>query len=156
MKRGLLLLLMLSVTSTQAVAQNARASSRKKRATGSPADVAGTYKDVSSTFEIAEAADHQVSIDFTGFWPNIRPSQMKKYGVETLNVGGFQQTVPLRNGIAIVRLEFTDAPCVITIRFLRNRLKVTQEGASNDCGFGFNVEANGAYRKMRRGASARY
>jgi hypothetical protein len=154
MKRGLLLLLLLSIASTQALAQNARASS-KKRLTASPASVAGTYKDVSNGFEIVEAADHQVAIDFTGYWPNIRPSQMKKYGVETLNVGGFQQTVPLRNNVAIVKLEFTDDPCIITIRFLRGRLKVTQEGASNDCGFGFNVEANGVYRKMRRRASAR-
>lgn len=153
MKRGLLLLLMLSISSTQAAAQNARASS-KKRMTASPANVAGTYKDVSNSVEITEAADHLVAIDFTGYWPNIRPSQMKKDGVETLNVGGFRQTVPLRNGIAIVKLEYTDDPCIITIRFLRDRLKVTQEGASNDCGFGFNVEANGVYRKMRRRASA--
>src|SRR5690349_6820587 len=154
MKRGLLLLLILSISAIQSAAQNARASS-KKRLTASPANVAGTYKDVSSTFEIAEAADHQVSMDFTGFWPNSRPSQMKKYGVETLNVGGFQQTVPLRNGVAIVKLEFTDDPCVITIRFLRNRLKVTQEGGSNDCGFGFNVYADGTYLKARRRAPAK-
>lgn len=42
--------------------------------------------------------------------------------------------------------------CKITLVFLpNNKLKVTQEGADSDCGFGHNVVATGMYRKIRSG-----
>ena len=40
-------------------------------------------------------------------------------------------------------------PCRITIKFVKlGQIKVTQEGADADCGFGHNVMADGAYRKV--------
>ena len=39
----------------------------------------------------------------------------------------------------------------ITLVFLANKLKVTQEGSDADCGFGHNVYATGTYRKIRSG-----
>lgn len=41
--------------------------------------------------------------------------------------------------------------CKITLKFLRNRMEVTQEGSDADCGFGHNVMATGTYRRVRGG-----
>ena len=146
MKRFFLLLPIMLTFSVPATAQT-RYSSLQKGKSVKPKSLTGTYKYVQNTFSVVELPEQKVSLDFTGFWPNIRRSQMRKYGVETFNTGVFKETVHLKKGIAIVKLEFTDNPCVITIRFLNNKLSVTQEGTSNDCGFGFNVEADGLYVK---------
>ena len=40
-------------------------------------------------------------------------------------------------------------PCRITIKFVKpGQIRVTQTGADADCGFGHNVMADGAYRKV--------
>src|SRR4029078_10302287 len=41
--------------------------------------------------------------------------------------------------------------CKITMIFLRNKMKVEQEGLDADCGFGHNVMATGTYRRVKAG-----
>ena len=146
MKRFFLLLLILLIPSITAMAQTIYSSLQKGK-TVNRKSVTGTYKYVQNTLSVVELPEQKVSLDFIGFWPNIKRSQMRKYDVDTFNTGVFKETVPLKKGVAIVKLEFGENPCVITVRFSRNRLEVTQEGTSNDCGFGFNVEADGVYVK---------
>jgi len=106
--------------------------------------VTGTYKSVLNTMDVLELPDHKVRISFGGFWPNDHTR------VDTRNVGSFDEIVPLAGRTATVKLKYSDDDdeCVITIEFKPNRAIVVQEGASNRCGFGFNVEADGTYVKV--------
>lgn len=104
--------------------------------------VTGTYKYVLNTVEVLELPDHQVRIRFSGFWPNDRKR------AETRNVGTFDETVRLDGQTAIVKIQYGEDPCTITLEFLRNKVIVEQGGYLGGCGFGFNVEADGTYRKV--------
>ena len=53
------------------------------------------------------------------------------------------------NGDTAVYSSTEFGPCEITIKFLRpGTIKVSQNGTDADCGFGHNVMADGAYRKV--------
>ena len=102
--------------------------------------VTGTYKYVLNTVEVLELPDHRVRISFSGFWPNDHKR------VETRNVGNLDETVPLKGRTAVVKPRYGDKDCAITLEFRAGKVIVTQEGYH--CGFGFNVEADGTYRKV--------
>lgn len=144
MKQYILLPLLLALPALTLAQQ--KPSAVKK--TAQPSSITGTYKDVMNTLKVRELSDHKVLLDFAGYYPNVPSLQRRRYGTDTYNVGSFRETVPLKNGEARVTLKFTDYPCAIQIKFLRDKLKITQEGTSNDCGFGFNVEAGGVYKKV--------
>ncbi len=110
---------------------------KKRVQTGS---VTGTYKYVLNTVEVLELPDHRVRISFSGFWPNDHRR------VETRNVGNFDETVPLKGRTAVVKPRYGDKDCAITLEFRASKVIVTEEGYR--CGFGFNVEADGTYRKV--------
>lgn len=105
--------------------------------------VTGTYKYVLNGLEVLELPDHKVRISFAGFWPNDRKR------AETRNVGTFDETVPLTGSRATVKIQYGDDPCIITLEFRSNKVIVEQGGSILGCGFGFNVEADGAYVKVR-------
>ena len=102
--------------------------------------VTGTYKYVLNTVEVLELPDHRVRISFSGFWPNDHKR------VETRNVGTFDETVPLKGRTAVVKPRYGDKDCAITLEFRAGKVIVAQGGYQ--CGFGFNVEADGTYRKV--------
>jgi len=102
--------------------------------------VTGTYKYVLNTVEVLELPDHRVRISFSGFWPN----DHKRF--ETRNVGNFDETVPLKGRTAVVKPRYGDKDCAITLEFRAGKVTITEEGYH--CGFGFNVEADGTYRKV--------
>jgi hypothetical protein len=102
--------------------------------------VTGTYKYVLNTVEVLELPDHRVRISFSGFWPNDHKR------VETRNVGNFDETVPLKGRTAVVKPRYGDKDCAITLEFRAGKVTITEEGYH--CGFGFNVEADGTYRKV--------
>ncbi len=102
--------------------------------------VTGTYRYVLNTIEVLELPENRVRISFSGFWPNDHKR------VETRNVGSFDETVPLKVRTAVVKPRYGDDQCAITIEFTATRAIVTEEGYR--CGFGFNVEADGTYRKV--------
>jgi len=103
--------------------------------------VTGTYKYVLNSLEVLELPDHKVRVSFAGFWPNDRKR------AETRNVGTFDETVPLIDRSATLKIQFGDDPCVITLQFRSNKVIVSQEGSILGCGFGFNVEPDGTYVK---------
>lgn len=105
------------------------------------ASITGTYKYVLNTIEVLEMPDHKVRISFSGFWPNDR----KK--VETRNVGAFDEVVKLEGRTATVKLQFGDDPCILKFAFQLSKVTVEKYDIGS-CGFGFNVEADGTYRKV--------
>lgn len=115
---------------------------QKTRKPVQTASVTGTYKYVLNSLEVLELPDHKVRISFAGFYPNDRRR------AETRNVGTFDETVPMVNRTATVKLQYGQDPCVITVRFLSNKAVVEQGGSLQGCGFGFNVEADGVYVKV--------
>ena len=106
------------------------------------ANVTGTYKYVLNSIEVLEMPDHKVRIRFTGVWPNER----KK--AETRNMGAFDEVVKLVGKTAMVKIQFGDEPCIVKLAFQPNKVMVEQGGSLMGCGFGFNVEPDGAYIKV--------
>ena len=104
--------------------------------------VTGTYKYGLNRLEVLELPGHKVRISFADCWPNDRKRR------ETRNVGSFDETVPLTGNTAIVKIKYGDDPCIVTLEFRSNRVIVAQEGSILECGFGFNVEADGTYVKL--------
>lgn len=102
--------------------------------------ITGTYKYLLNTLEVLEQPDHQARITFSGFWPNDNKR------VETRNVGSFDEIVPIKGRTAVIKPKYGDDDCAITLEFRTSRVIVTQRGYR--CGFGFNVEADGTYRKV--------
>lgn len=69
-------------------------------------------------------------------------------GKMTANMGTGQGIAAITGDTAIYSSdEF--GKCRITIKFVKpGQIKVTQSGSDSDCGFGFNVTADGTYRKV--------
>jgi len=104
--------------------------------------VTGKYKNVINELEVLELPGHKVRIRFLGVYPNDHSK------VETRNMGAFDETVTLNQHKATVKLQFGDEPCLIHIEFRATRAIVSTDGSGLGCGFGFNVEADGTYRKV--------
>jgi hypothetical protein len=104
--------------------------------------ITGTYKLVLNTLEVLELPDHKVRIRFAGFWPNDRRR------AETRNSGTFDETVGLEGRTATVKIQFGDEPCTIKLEFQPGKVIVEQVGSLMSCGFGFNVEPDGTYKKV--------
>ena len=63
------------------------------------------------------------------------------------NVGSADGTATIEGDTAVFSPDET-GQCKITIKFVRRgTIEVTQSGVDSECGFGFNVNANGTYKK---------
>jgi len=113
---------------------------QKARKPAQTISITGTYKYVLNSLDVLELPDQRVRINFSGFWPNDRKR------VETRSVGNFDETVPLKGRTAVVKPKYGDKDCEIRLAFKATAVFVAQEGYQ--CGFGFNVEADGTYRKV--------
>lgn len=102
----------------------------------------GTYRSYENELRILALGHNKLKLQFDGVYRTISKSVNTGYAAGEATIDGNVATLDLP--------EF--GPCKINIVFLpRNRLKVTQEGDSPDCGFGHNVRADGTYRKIRTG-----
>ena len=102
----------------------------------------GVYSSYDNEIRILALGKNKLKVQFDGTYHTISKS---------VNTGYASGEATIEGNVAV--LELRDwGPCKITMVFLRgNRLKVTQEGDSPDCGFGHNVRADGTYRKIRSG-----
>lgn len=102
----------------------------------------GVYSSYDNEIRILALGNNKLKVQFDGVYRTISKS---------VNTGYASGEATIEDNVAVLALpEF--GPCKITMVFLpRNRLKVTQEGDSPDCGFGHNVRADGTYRKIRSG-----
>lgn len=102
----------------------------------------GVYSSYDNEIRILALGKNKLKVQFDGVYHTISKS---------VNTGSASGEATIEGNVAVLELpEF--GTCKITMVFLRgNRLKVTQEGDSPDCGFGHNVRADGTYRKVRGG-----
>ena len=114
------------------------------RQVGSPVvadQLNGIYRNGGNEFRILSQGPKKLKVQFNGEW-------MTRWGYP--NLGQATSEATLEGNVA----TFTpgEAPkCKITLVFLSNRVKVTQEGTDADCGFGRNVMATGTYRRIKGG-----
>lgn len=104
------------------------------------AEVNGTWRSGENEFRVWAIGNQQLRVDF--------------HGVFLYRLSGGERTANLGSGSGIARIEGdtatfkpddTEDECLITMRFARGRLIVTQRSV---CNFGHNVSANGTYRRV--------
>ncbi|HKP37952.1 MAG TPA: hypothetical protein VJT71_13930 [Pyrinomonadaceae bacterium] len=104
----------------------------------------GTYRDGSNEIKILALGHNKLRIQMS-----LAYEYRSKYG-PSANVGESHGEATIENDVATFRPAETE-DCNITIKFLpRNRIRVSVDHMLN-CGWGFNVNADGTYRKVRAG-----
>lgn len=109
------------------------------------AEVNGTFTDKStgSAFQILALGNNKLQVSFSGVYPYKTPQ-----GEDMANIGEAAGTAEIQADKATFKPEGFAKTCKITIVFTApGELSASQEGDSPDCGFGFNVRADGNYKK---------
>src|SRR5216684_7329649 len=101
----------------------------------------GVYRYYKSEFRILALGHNKLKVEFNGIY-------MTRAG--NPNMGEASGEASIEGNVATFIPPDTQS-CKITIKFLPGKLVVTQDGSDADCGFGHNVSATGAYRKIRSG-----
>lgn len=105
------------------------------------AQVNGVYRYYRSEFRILAIGHHKLEVQFNGEY-------MTRAGYP--NIGEARGEADIEGNVAIF-IPGETTGCKITMTFLRNKMKVDQEGSDADCGFGHNVFATGTYRRVKAG-----
>ena len=101
--------------------------------------VNGTWKYRENEFKIWALGQQKLQIEFLGVWEH-----QTSYG-PTANTGEGSGIARIEGDIAIFKPDGAEDECKITLNFTHGKLVVIQNGI---CGFGFNVRADGSYRKI--------
>lgn len=109
-------------------------------------EVTGTFRDESgSEFKILALGKGKLRVAFSGVY-----TFKTADGKDMANVGEAAGEADIAGDTAIFKPEDTEG-CTITLKFLAgSKLKVTQTDTDAECGFGFNVSADGLYKKVSR------
>lgn len=105
------------------------------------AQVNGVYRYYQSEFRILALGRNKLKVQFDGIYITQAGSP---------NMGSATGEASIEGNVATFKPEETQR-CEITLVFLPNKLRVTQEGSDAECGFGHNVYATGTYRKIKSG-----
>jgi hypothetical protein len=105
-----------------------------------PISLTGTYRYGESTLSIVQSAPDQIQFDLLAAWRQGR-------GEGQLNTGTACGKLKL-DGMKAIYKNSTYGDCEIDMSFLPGKANLVQNGSSDACGFGFNVEATGLYRKV--------
>lgn len=105
----------------------------------------GTYRHDDSEIRILALGHHKLRIQLDLIY-----EYKSKYGLEA-NIGQATGEATIQNDVATFHPPgFPD--CTITIKFVSgNKIKVSQDRDSPECGFGQHVFANGTYAKFKGG-----
>jgi len=103
------------------------------------AQVNGTWSYRQNEFKILALGQQKLQIEFSGVWEHKTGN-----GELTANTGEGSGTAKIEGDTAIFKPEGAEDECKITLKFTGGKLVVTQEGM---CGFGFNVRADGTYKR---------
>jgi hypothetical protein len=103
------------------------------------AQVNGTWKSGKNEFKIWALGQQRLQIEFSGVWEH-----QSSFG-PTANVGEGTGIARIEGDTAIFKPDGAEDECKIALNFAHGKLLVTQNGV---CGFGFNVTAEGTYRKI--------
>jgi hypothetical protein len=104
---------------------------------------AGKYKGSASEIKIWALGGGKLKVGFDLIYPHLDGQ-----GNMTANTGegGGEATI---TGDTAVYESNEYGPCKITIKFVTpGTIKVSQDGTDANCGFGFNVTADGTYKKV--------
>ena len=104
------------------------------------AEVNGTWKYRQNEFKIWALGDQKLQLEFLGIWEHKTGN-----GEPTANTGEGSGIVRIEGDTAIFKPDGAEDECKITLKFTGGKLIVTQNGI---CGFGFNVTAEGTYKKV--------
>jgi hypothetical protein len=144
MKRTLLLIALIAAPHSSTSAQGPRVPTSPKppqKQIVTAAQANGVYRYYKSEFRILALGHNKLKVQFDGVYTTLAKSINMGYAVGVATIDG---------NIATFKPPDTER-CEITLVFLPNKLKVTQDGSDADCGFGHNVNATGTYRKIRGG-----
>jgi len=134
----------LMATACSVAAQTSRKSVTAAEVTGTFAhNFGGKFKDTASEIRIASIGKNKLHVAFELVYPFI-----DGYGERSANSGTADGEATIKGDTAVYHsTEF--GQCTIAIKFVRaGTIKVSQQGTENDCGFGFNVTADGTYKKI--------
>lgn len=101
------------------------------------AQVNGTWRNKEGSFKVWALGNQRLQVEFLGFYYYNTPAG------RMANTGSANGTAFIEGDTATFKPDGTD-DCKITMRFIRGKLDVTQEG---ECGFGHKVMAAGTYHK---------
>ena len=103
------------------------------------AQVNGTWQYRNNEFKIWALGDQKLQIEFLGVY-----EYKAGNGERTANTGEGSGIARIEGDTATFKPEGAEDECKIILKFGGGKLVVTQEG---ECGFGFNVRADGTYKK---------
>ena len=133
----------LMLISSVATAQTSRPSVSAAEVNGTfRMNFTGKYKDVSNEIKILALGGGKLRVAMELIYPYVVNGEM------SANMGYLDGEASITGDVALYESsEF--GKCRITIKFVKaGSIKVTQEGADSDCGFGHNVFSQGTYRKV--------
>ena len=104
------------------------------------AQVNGTWKYRDNEFKVWALGQQKLQVGFFGIWEHKTGN-----GEPTANTGEGSGIAKIEGDIASFRPDGAEDECKITLKFAGGKLIVTQIGI---CGFGFNVRADGTYRRV--------
>jgi hypothetical protein len=126
------------------------ATNAQSRKSVSAAEVNGTYRSYFSgkfkgsynEIKILALGKGRLRVAFELVYPYIDGASE-----ESANMGTADGTATIEGDTAIFS-RYEDGQCKITIKFVkRGTIEVAQSGTDGECGFGFNVNADGTYKK---------
>jgi len=141
MNRALHLILILPAFATFAVAQEPASSPRPNQRAVTPAQINGVYKYDRNDFRVLALGHNKLKVQFNGEW-------MTRGGYPNIGEAIGEATI---EGNVATFIPGDTTQCKITMIFLKNKMKVEQEGLDAECGFGHNVMATGTYRRVKAG-----
>ncbi len=103
------------------------------------AQVNGTWRSGKNEFKIWALGQQKLKIEFSGVF------EYKSADGPTANVGEGSGIAHIDADTATFKPDGAEDECKITLQFAHGKLRVSQNGI---CGFGFNVTAEGTYRKI--------
>lgn len=104
------------------------------------AQVNGTWKYRQNEFKIWAVGDQKLQVEFSGVF-----EYKTRDGEPTANTGEGTGVARIEGNTASFKPDGAEDECKITLKFTGGKLVVTQVGI---CGFGFNVTAEGTYKKI--------
>lgn len=103
------------------------------------AQVNGTWKVRNNEFKIWALGQQRLQIEFSGTF------EQNSASGPTANTGEGSGIARIEGNTAVFKPEGAEDECKIRLDFTGGKLVVTQTGI---CGFGFNVTAEGTYKKV--------
>ena len=113
------------------------------------ASVTGHYleKDSGDTLDVQLLPGGKIKIDLNAYYPCANPSLADRPGGP--NMGETDATIAIKNNHALYSTDENSGHCKITFDFAPKSVTINQDEQSMGCcGYGYNVNASGTYRKI--------